>query len=203
MKERDPKLLCEPEEKAQREAANGLEQVEYVSELVQMGVKDIRESHLLKLHELAVQGIFPCAGSYRGFPVRITNSNHEPPEAWQVKALSLEAFDYIHTQRGKATALERAAYALWRFNWIHPFAGGNGRTSRALAYLVMCADDGMMLPGKPTVPALIYQHRHDYVRALRDADAAARDGRSDFSSMIDFLRDMVMRQLAAAIDRLG
>jgi fido (protein-threonine AMPylation protein) len=24
--------------------------------------------------------------------------------------------------------VERAAYALWRLNWIHPFAGGNGRT---------------------------------------------------------------------------
>ena len=201
--ETDHKLLCDPSQKAALEGANGLEQVEYVSSLVQMGAREVRESHLLELHRLAVQGIYPCAGNYRGVPVIITNSPHRPPEAWQVKSLALEALDWINGQRGKLSALERAAYALWRFNWIHAFAGGNGRTSRALAYLVICAEDGMMMPGRPTMPALIYEHRHDYVRALRAADAADRDGRLDFSNMTVFLQDMLMRQLASAIDRLA
>jgi Fic family protein len=202
--EQDPKLLCDASEKAEREAANGLEQIEYVSELIQLGALELRESHLLKLHELAVSGIYACAGSYRTFPVVITNSPHKPPEAWQVKGLSIEAIDWINETRGKRPALERAAYALWRFNWIHPFGGGNGRTSRALAYQIICMQDGVMMPGSPSMPVLIYQNRHEYVRALRAADAAlAAAGANDFSEMNAFLRDMLVRQLAGVIDRLS
>jgi hypothetical protein len=53
----DHALLCPPVEKAQREAANGLEQIDYIAELVERGVVELRESHLLQLHRLAVQGI--------------------------------------------------------------------------------------------------------------------------------------------------
>jgi Fic family protein len=65
--------------------------------------------------------------------VHITNSPHTPPAQYFVRSYSIDALDWLNAQRGAASALERAAYALWRFNWIHPFAGGNGRTSRALA----------------------------------------------------------------------
>jgi Fic family protein len=30
-----------------------------------------------------------------------------------------------------------AAYVLWKMNWIHPFADGNGRTARAVSYVVL------------------------------------------------------------------
>jgi Fic family protein len=104
---------------------------------------------------------------------------------------------------GKRSALERAAYALWRLNWIHPFAGGNGRTSRAVAYLILCAEDGAMMPGKPTMPSLIHQNRREYITALRACDAAELSGEPDFTVMVDHLREMLMRQLASAIDRLS
>jgi Fic family protein len=199
--ERDPNLLCEPSDKPKIEAANGLEQIEYVSDLVQKGATELRESHLLQLHRLAVQGIFPCAGSFRKVPVTV--GPYRPPDAWRVPSLSIEAIDWINKNRDKRPALERAAFALWRFNWIHPFAGGNGRTSRAVAYLVICMQDGVLLPGKPTVPALIYKNRDEYVKGLRAADAAEADGREDFSVMSAFLRKMVMLNMAAAIDRLS
>jgi hypothetical protein len=64
-------------------------------------------------------------------------------------------------------------------------------------------EDGVMLPGSPTMPTWIYRRRHDYVVALRAADAAAREGREDFSEMVAFLREMLMLQLAAAVDRLS
>jgi fido (protein-threonine AMPylation protein) len=85
----DHALLCPPGEKAQREAANGLEQVEYIAELVERGVVELRESHLLQLHRLAVQGIYPCAGSFRSMPVHITNSPHTPPEQYFVRQHSV------------------------------------------------------------------------------------------------------------------
>jgi Fic family protein len=100
--------------------------------------------------------------------------------------------------------LNRASFALWRFNWIHPFSGGNGRTSRAVAYLILCIDVGSVLPGVPTVPALIYERRDEYLKALRAADASERDtGVLDLSEMDRFLGELVTRQLASALDRLG
>jgi hypothetical protein len=78
-------LLCDPAEKAEREAANGVEQIDYLTELVtgDHAITYIRESHLLDLQRLAVTGIYPCAGQYRDARtvIRISDSDHIPPEA--------------------------------------------------------------------------------------------------------------------------
>jgi len=66
---------------------------------------------------------------------------------------------------------------MWRINWIHPFFGGNGRTARALSYLVLCAKLGFRLPGNKTIPDFIVESREPYYTALRKADAAWSDGK--------------------------
>lgn len=112
--------------------------------------------------------------------------------------------DKLNVDRETTSALDRAAYALWRFNWIHPFAGGNGRSARALSYLVICVDMGLVPPGLPQLPTLIYERRRDYVEALRAADASERDsGNPDLSLMRALMEDAITRQLASAISRLG
>jgi Fic family protein len=123
-----------------------------------------------------------------------------------IAALVRDAVNFVNVERGLRSSLERAAYVLWRFNWIHPFAGGNGRTSRALAYFIVCVDNGAMLPGEPTMPHLIYERRDDYIAALRAADASVlddTDATPDVSVMCDLLRDVLTRQLAHAIDSLA
>jgi hypothetical protein len=52
----DDALLCPPDEKAEREAANGVEQLDYLTDLVvgDRAITQIRESHLLDLQKLAV-----------------------------------------------------------------------------------------------------------------------------------------------------
>jgi hypothetical protein len=44
---------------------------------------------------------------------------------------------------------------MWSMNWIHPFFGGNGRTARALSYLVLSVKLGFVRPGTKTIPELI------------------------------------------------
>lgn len=152
----DSPLLCPPGEKAEREAANGVRQLDYLTDLVigERAIKDVRETHVLDLQKLAVNGIYPCGGDYRDARTKITisDSEHEPPEAAFVASHVVELLDYINSTREKLPALERAAYALWRLNWIHPFRGGNGRTSRCLAYLIVCLDLGMMVSSRPWPP---------------------------------------------------
>jgi Fic family protein len=184
-------------------------------------ITQIRESHLLDLQKLAVATIYPCGGTYRDARTNITisDSEHQPPEAALVPGLIIDLLEYLNTTRGTLPALERAAYALWRLNWIHPFRGGNGRTSRCLTYLIICMDLGMMVPGIPTLPTLIYDKRKEYVKALQSADASLRDAiaaqktladdqrtddpRADLSVMAAYLQDLVTEQMASAITKLA
>lgn len=94
-----------------------------------------------------------------------------------------ELCDYVNDNWDAVEALHLAAYVMWRTNWIHPFVNGNGRTSRAVAYLVFCIKLGFLLPGSPTVPDLIARDKRPYYGALEAADAAEREGRLDVSAM--------------------
>src|ERR1700691_2453032 len=46
----------------------------------------------------------------------------------------------------ESNAIHLAAYILWKLNWIHPFADGNGRTARAVSYAVLCIKLDGLLP---------------------------------------------------------
>jgi Fic family protein len=85
---------------------------------------------------------------------------------------------------------------MWRLNWIHPFADGNGRTSRILAFFVLFARLGALLPGTPTLPDLIIDHRDLYEAALDDADDACKAGKIDVSKMETLVEALLAKQLA-------
>lgn len=202
----DSAMLCDPLERESLEARNGADQIDFISQVVESGATQLRESHVLELQRCAVRDIFPCGGKYREFRMKvyIANSKHALPEAAFVPALVRDAVDFINGGGpDNLSALDRAAYALWRFNWIHPFAGGNGRTSRALAYLIVCMEQRYMLPGVPTMPTLTYQNRGEYIAALQQLDhTEERPQGADLRPMSDFLRKMLVRQLASVVHNL-
>lgn len=195
-------LLCSPSDKEHLEARNSAEQLCYIEYLVaRLGVSEIRESHVLELQRLAVTDIYPCAGSYRSATadVRIGGSEHTLPEPALVPSLVKEALTWINNPKRKV--MERAAYALWRFNWIHPFRGGNARASRAIAYFIICAGTGKMLPGNVTIPTIIKRQRTEYIRALKEVDRSELSNHEnpDFSPMIKLLDLALTEQLTRAI----
>jgi Fic family protein len=111
--------------------------------------------------------------------------------------------DYVNVHWGK-TPIHLAAYCMWRLNWIHPFADGNGRTSRMLSYVVMSIRAGYVLPGTPTIPYYIVENRGPYFDALDAADAALRDsGTPDLLMMEDLLSRLLARQLASFYESAG
>lgn len=205
--QRDPNLLCDPAQKETLENQNAVDQLDYITYLVRdLGTTELRESHVLELQRQAVQGIYPCAGQYRSAlkKVYIQGSAHTVADVAAIPGLVREALVWINEQRTTRSALDRAAYALWRFNWIHPFAGGNGRTSRALAYLIVCADNGAPLPGDVVMPDLILARREQYIEALRAVDRSAleRPEDPDVTAMTALLEAVLTTQLASAIARL-
>jgi Fic/DOC family len=84
---------------------------------------------------------------------------------------------------------------LWKLNWIHPFADGNGRTARAVSYAVMSIKLDGMLPGTPTIPEQISANKGPYYDALEKADGAFERGRIDVAELEAMLSSMLSRQL--------
>jgi Fic family protein len=153
-------------------------------------------------HRLAVSGIYPCAGHYRtaDLDVAITGTAHRIPSPSRVPYLVTDLVDQLNRDRVDGVpGVDRAAYALWRLAWIHPFAGGNGRTARALAYLVLCMDLQTVLPGLPQLPTRLYQRDAEVLAALQAGDAGETSGQGpDLQPMRALLQDIIAQQLESA-----
>lgn len=195
-----PELITDPEEKARREAANGLRQFDVAMEILEewraRGAKfRLRMPTVLTLHRTALEGISAFAGNFRPAGVEIEGSKHEPVGAHQVPDLVQDMCDYVNENWDTKTAIHLAAYVMWRLNWIHPFDDGNGRTSRTLSYLVLCAHLGSRLPGSKTIPDQISENKAPYYKALEAADAAWQENRIDLSALETLLEDLLAIQL--------
>jgi Fic family protein len=197
-----PQLFRDAAEKAHLEARNGLIQFDLVVQLATEAKAPqsfkLRPSTVQALQRAAIQGIYTCAGNYRTQPVEISGTSHEPPPAERVPALTEEMCDYVN-DNWKRTAVHLASFVMWRLNWIHPFAGGNGRTSRACSYLVMCVRSGQLFPGDKTIPDQIVSRRDPYYAALDAADLAwEKSDAVDVSVMEKLLDGMLAAQLLSA-----
>jgi Fic family protein len=193
-------LYTDPEQKAALEARNGLLQFDEVLRLIDQSSAGftLRPSTLQRLQRLAIQDIYTCAGNYRTGPVHIEGTTHQPPPASEIAERVEEMCDYVNNNWGKSP-LHLASYVMWRLNWIHPFSGGNGRTSRAISYLVLCARLGYRLVGTDTIPEQIVANRQPYYSALDAADAAYAIGRIDVTVMEALLGQMLAVQLSSVL----
>ena len=186
------------EEKVRLESRNGIIQAESV---LYQASNWTRESRLtpdvvLKLQELAINQIYRCAGYFRDGDVRIEGVKHQPPPAKEVTGLVQQMCDYVQDNWNE-TPVHLASYLVWRVNWIHPFFGGNGRTARAVSYLVLCAKLGFALPGTKTIPELIVESRARYLNALQAADISWELGRLNLAPMAELMSDLLAEQLLA------
>ena len=198
-------LITDPDEVARRETENGVRQFELALEAIRTHVKEkdrpfrLRPSLILQLNEAALRGIHPLAGTFRNTTIQISKSKHIPPEPFMVSEEVGFLCDYVNGKWAEANVLHLGAYVLWRLNWIHPFADGNGRTSRAVSYVVMSIKLDSILPGTPTIPEQIAADKGPYYDALEAADAAWREREAvDVSILETMLEGMLARQLLHA-----
>jgi Fic family protein len=190
----EPEIVVDPAERAKVEARNALEQFDAVMSLVEQFTSTdhppfrLRSSAILHLHRIALKGLSAYAGVFRPAGVDIGGSRHKPTEAHLVPARMEEMCDYV-TENWSKPPIHLTAYLLWRLNWIHPFTDGNGRTARAVAYLVLCIRLGYRLPGTRTIPELIAVNKDPYYAALESAD----DG--DLTVLETLLAALLAKQL--------
>jgi Fic family protein len=89
---------------------------------------DILELHRMVAGTVMDQGE---AGRYRTIRVRVGPYTPPPPE--EVSGLMFEWLDWWNQRAGELSPVLSSAILHYRFEAIHPFADGNGRTGRAIA----------------------------------------------------------------------
>lgn len=205
----DAQVVVDDIEKAKREAANSLRQAERVREYVLQALDGrpfkLRLSTILDLNRCAIEGLNAYAGNFRPGAVEIGHSKHVPPGGHLVPELVEEMCDYVNDNWEARSAVHLASFVMWRLNWIHPFADGNGRTSRAVSYLVLCVREGMLLPGSETIPEQIVANRGPYYKALETADEKHQAASGYPFDVVDVMEElmggMLAQQLKSAFDR--
>lgn len=160
---------------------------------------EVTPALVCELHALGARGIVTVPGSYRDGPTKIQFSRHVPPPHAEVPSLVADMCSEIHRRSATTSPLDAAAFALWRLNWIHPFEDGNGRTARALCYLVLCWTMRLALPGRVTLPERILREKARYYRCLEAADAAwkrPKSRRNALNQLTGFLTRLTRAQLS-------
>jgi Fic family protein len=201
-----PELITDPVEKANREAENGVRQFKAAVDIIARNIQPesrpfkLPQAVILELHEKALEGIHPLAGTYRNTSVSIGKSLHMPPRHSDVPDLIADMCSYVNSNWDGKNATHLAAYLLWRLNWIHPFADGNGRTARMVSYLVLSIKLKSVLPGSPTIPDQIASDKQPYYQALEKADASWKEEWIGLSAMEAMLETMLAQQLLSAAE---
>jgi Fic family protein len=125
------KPLSNPAERAKREILNYFAGLRYVDKHAKK--KTITHEDLFELHSLISSGVMDqgAAGQYRTFQVRV--GHHLPPPASQVSGLMREFLEWWNQHSSSWSPVITSGILHYRFEAIHPFADGNGRTGRMLA----------------------------------------------------------------------
>lgn len=200
----EAELITDPDLKAHREAKNVLRQFDGAIEQIEYWLHPerpfkLRPSAIMRLNRLALDGLSRYAGIYRPAGIAIVGSKHTPPEPYFVPELVEEMCDYVNANWGRSP-IHLASYVLWRLNWIHPFVDGNGRTTRAISFVVLCVRLGYRVPGTNTIPEQISRDKNPYYKALELADSAyALEKKVDVSATETLVGTLLANQLASVM----
>jgi Fic family protein len=123
--------LAASDARSKREVLNYFAGLRYVEKNAEK--KTLRHEDILKLHRILAADVMDQgdAGRYRTIAVRV--GRHVPPPPQDVSGLMFELLEWWNKPAGELSPVLSSAIVHYRFETIHPFADGNGRTGRALA----------------------------------------------------------------------
>ena len=152
----------------------------YVQELVKDKVP-FSEAIIKQIHTLVLMDRPEDRGIYRRIPVRIMGAYHTPPEPTVVPEMMENLIDEF--AKKKLHPIENAALFHLKFEGIHPFVDGNGRTGRLIMNLFL------MQNGYPPINVK-FTDRKRYYEAF---DSYYRD--NDDSAMVTMVAEYVEERL--------
>jgi Fic family protein len=156
------------------------------------------ETHLLAAHKLLMQGLVDETGRYRSGGVGIFRGKelvHMAPPAKRVPQLMADLLDWLRNT--SEHPLVASCIFHYEFEFIHPFADGNGRMGRLWQTLILRQWKPLLayLP----VETVIHTRQEDYYRVLAAADQQA-EATPFVEFMLGALRDAVGEALSTDQD---
>ena len=167
-----------------REVQNAYEAYEIMSKLNPYSVKD-----LLKAHKIMMEDLVKEAGVFRSKGVGVYAGDqliHAGTPANYVPDLIGQLFDWL--KKSKLHPLVKGCIFHYEFEFIHPFADGNGRTGRLWHTLILAKwqEFFLWIP----IETIIHERQNDYYKAL---NASNTDGESTIfvQFMLELIRDLL------------
>lgn len=105
--------------------------------IVALAAKDepLTEKTIKDIHSLVLMNDAGNRGVYRGVPVRIIGAEHTPPQPYLVPVQMEQLISEYEQLKQQKHIIEAVAEFHLRFEGIHPFIDGNGRTGRLILNL--------------------------------------------------------------------
>lgn len=174
-----PKLFGDKDDIKQIQ--NGEIAMQYIEENIDN--IEINKHFLRELHVLTVDGLDPNKegarnpGLFRSDNVKITKSNHIPPDYTQVDAMMDELITFVNEDCSPKYDLLKVAIAHHRFVWIHPFENGNGRVVRLFTYAMLLKKNIFFSKERIVNPTAVFcSDRQKYYDYLSMADEGTDEG---------------------------
>jgi fido (protein-threonine AMPylation protein)/transcriptional regulator with XRE-family HTH domain len=167
------------------EAINHKEAIEMIYALAKDAIP-LSNYRLKQIHQLILKGIDnQNAGRYRQVAVRISGSEHVPPEPFELEMLMEDYFEFYNQNRHQLHPVLLAAEMHERLVTIHPFVDGNGRTSRLVMNLILLQNGYTIANLKGSL-----EHRLRYYKALEAVQL-----NHDKTDFYDLIADHVLQSL--------
>lgn len=180
--------LVASDQRSQREVLNYFAGLHYIEK--NANKKRIRHNELFELHRLLADGVMDQgqAGRYRTVAVRV--GDYVPPPPSDVSGLMLELLEWWGNESSHLSPVLSSAILHYRFESIHPFADGNGRTGRALSLWELYRR-GFDTHHIFSVDEYFWEDRPRYYAALT---AVRRDG-EDLSGWLEYCAEGLRQTL--------
>lgn len=157
-----------------------------------------KQPDLLAAHRLLMLGLIDSAGSYRHSGVGVMAGDkvlHMAPPANQVPRLMNELFAWLADTQQHPLIVSSVFH--YEFEFIHPFADGNGRMGRLWQTLLLT--QWQPLFANLPVESLVHQHQGDYYQAINKSTAQT-DSAPFIAFMLTMIRDALHNSATPQVD---
>jgi Fic family protein len=155
------------------------------------------ETDLLEAHRILMSGLINEAGRYRHGGVGVMAGSqvlHMAPPADRVPYLMADLFDWLATT--DAHPLIASSVFHYEFEFVHPFADGNGRMGRLWQSLILARWNPLF--ADIPVESLISEHQADYYQAIQESTRQA-----DSAPFIAFILRMILDTVTTSAPQVG